>query len=113
MLAGLPSARSCSTSGGLPTCDTVRHLTMLQLDPTAAVAPSAHLVAWSRLGSSYEPTELEDVIAEQRLIDLQGMARPAEDMVLYRAEMAEWPGRGELRDWQEYRGLPRRPYRCR
>jgi uncharacterized protein len=28
--------------------------------------------------------------------------RPAEDLALYRAEMAEWPGRGELRDWQEY-----------
>ncbi|HET6563186.1 MAG TPA: hypothetical protein VFG72_15035 [Marmoricola sp.] len=33
--------------------DLVRHLTMLQLDPTAAVAPSVDLVAWSRLGSSY------------------------------------------------------------
>jgi len=80
----------------------VRHLTMLQLDPTSAVAPSADLVAWSRLGSSYSPTELEDAIAEQSMIDLEGMARPAEDLVLYRAEMAEWPGRGELRDWQEY-----------
>ena len=31
----------------------VRQLTLLQIDPTAAVAPSADLVAWSRLGSSY------------------------------------------------------------
>lgn len=82
--------------------DMLRHLAMLQLDPTAAVAPSAHLVAWSRLGSSYSPTELDDALAEQRLIDLQGLARPAEDVALYRAEMADWPGRGELRDWQEY-----------
>jgi uncharacterized protein YcaQ len=80
----------------------VRHLTMLQLDQTSAVAPSADLVAWSRLGSSYSPAELEDAIAEQSMIDLNGLARPAEDLVLYRAEMAEWPGRGELRDWQEY-----------
>ncbi len=31
--------------------DVVRHLTLLQIDPIAAIAPSADLVAWSRLGS--------------------------------------------------------------
>ena len=30
-------------------------LTLLQIDPTAAIAPSADLVAWSRLGSAYSP----------------------------------------------------------
>ncbi|HEY6737207.1 MAG TPA: crosslink repair DNA glycosylase YcaQ family protein, partial [Actinopolymorphaceae bacterium] len=79
---------------------TVRHLTMLQLDQTAAVAPSADLVAWSRLGSSYSPTELEDALAEQRLIDLRGLARPAEDIALHRAEMAAWPGTDESREYQ-------------
>ena len=33
----------------------VRHLTLLQIDPTAAIAPSADLVAWSRLGSATDP----------------------------------------------------------
>ena len=28
--------------------------------------------------------------------------RPAEDIALYRAEMAGWPGSGELREWQEF-----------
>ena len=33
----------------------VQQLTLLQIDPTAAIAPSADLVAWSRLGSAYQP----------------------------------------------------------
>ncbi|HJU96625.1 MAG TPA: hypothetical protein VJ644_01500, partial [Jiangellaceae bacterium] len=32
----------------------VDHLTLLQVDPTAAIAPNADLVAWSRLGGSYQ-----------------------------------------------------------
>jgi uncharacterized protein YcaQ len=34
--------------------DLVDRLTLLQIDPTAAIAPNADLVAWSRLGSAYE-----------------------------------------------------------
>src|SRR5215211_374919 len=82
--------------------ETVRQLSLLQLDPTDAVAPSADLVLWSRLGSAYTPQELRDAVDEQALIELRGTVRPAEDVALYRAEMAEWPGVGELRDWQEY-----------
>lgn len=83
--------------------DVVRHLTLLQLDPTAAIAPNAHLVAWSRLGSRYAPTELDAALDGRTLLELQAMIRPSEDLVLYRAQMAEWPGRGPLRDWQESR----------
>jgi len=83
--------------------ETVRRLSLLQLEPTSAVAPSADLVMWSRLGSAYSPLELRDAVDEQRLIELRGTVRPAEDLALYRAKMAEWPGTGELRDWQEYR----------
>ncbi len=36
----------------------VQGLTLLQIDPTAAIAPSADLVAWSRLGSAYQPAHL-------------------------------------------------------
>lgn len=80
--------------------DVVRQLTLLRMEPTAAIAPSADLVAWSRLGSPYTPAELDTALAERKLIELRGMIRPSEDLALYRAEMAEWPGRGELRDWQ-------------
>ena len=81
----------------------VRHLSLLQLDPIAAVAPSADLVAWSRLGSSYSSEQLRGALQARTLVELQAMVRPAEDIALYRADMAEWPGGGELRDWQAYR----------
>ncbi|MDT4958918.1 MAG: uncharacterized protein QOF95_1112 [Pseudonocardiales bacterium] len=78
----------------------VRQLTLLQSDSTAAVAPSADLVAWSRLGASYSPAELSDAIQGRALIELRGMIRPGEDLALYRAEMAEWPGSGEVSGWR-------------
>jgi uncharacterized protein YcaQ len=81
--------------------DVVRQLTLLQSDSTAAVAPSADLVAWSRLGSSYSPDEMSDAIHGRALIELRGMIRPGEDVALYRAEMAEWPGSGEVRGWRK------------
>jgi uncharacterized protein YcaQ len=81
----------------------VRQLTLLQIDPTAAIAPNADLVAWSRLGSSYSPAELKQGLENRKLLDLRAMIRPAEDLALYRAEMAEWPGRGKLTGWREYR----------
>ncbi|MEA2522637.1 MAG: uncharacterized protein QOI81_2283 [Actinomycetota bacterium] len=79
----------------------VRHFSMLQLDPIAAVAPSAHLVAWSRLGSSYSPDELRRALEDRTLLELRAVVRPAEDLALYRADMAEWPGLGKLRAWQQ------------
>jgi uncharacterized protein YcaQ len=91
--------------GNRPTdlLDVVRHLTLVRIEPTAAVAPSAELVLWTRLASAFSPQELWDAVDEQRLVELRGMLRPVEDMVLFRAEMAEWPGSGELKEWQEYR----------
>jgi uncharacterized protein len=80
--------------------DLVRHLTLLQVEPTAAVAPSAELVAWSRLGPWFRRSDLEDAVADGTLVELHSMLRPAEDIALYRAEMAAWPGVGELKDWE-------------
>jgi hypothetical protein len=80
--------------------DVVRRLTLLQIDPTAAIAPNADLVAWSRLGSSYSPADLVTALEERTLLELRAMIRPSEDLALYRADMADWPGRGQRRDWQ-------------
>ena len=70
--------------------DTVRHLTVVQLDPTNAVAPSADLVLWSRLGASYAPQDLRDAMDEQVLVDIRGLLVPAADMALHRAEMEQF-----------------------
>jgi uncharacterized protein YcaQ len=81
--------------------DVVRQLTLLQIDSTAAVAPSADLVVWSRLRSSYDPAELETALETGSLIELRGMIRPQKDLALYMAEMAGWATRTGLRDWEE------------
>jgi uncharacterized protein YcaQ len=80
--------------------EVIRHLTCVQVDLTAAVAPSPEIVCWSRLGSSYSPADLEALLVDRTVVELQGMIRPAEDIALYRAELAAWPGRQPLRDWQ-------------
>lgn len=60
--------------------EVVRRLSLLQIDPTAAIAQSADLVAWSRLGSSYEPAELTAALENRSLLELRAMIRPSEDL---------------------------------
>lgn len=79
----------------------VRRLGILQVDMTAHVAPSADLVLWSRLGSSYDPDELDRLFEERSLVEVEGLLRPAEDLALFRAEMAAWPGPPPRSEWQE------------
>jgi uncharacterized protein YcaQ len=81
--------------------EVVRHLTFLQAEPTAAVAPSADLVLWSRIGSAYDRAELRDAVDELALVDLDGLLRPTEDVALFRAEMEAWPGPEPREPWQE------------
>ena len=78
----------------------VRQITLLQLDPTASIAPSVDLVLWSRLGYGYEPTHLVAALTRRELVEFRGTLRPAEDLALYRAEMKQWPGPEPLHDWQ-------------
>jgi uncharacterized protein len=78
----------------------VRRLTLLQIDPTAAIAPSADLVAWSRLGSSYRPDELKQALEEERtLFEHDALVRPMSDLGLYLAGAAEWPPWERMRAW--------------
>jgi uncharacterized protein len=78
----------------------IRHLGLVQIDLTAAVAPSADLVCWSRPGSSYTPADLDALRVDRSLVEFRGVIRPAGDIALFRADMQGWPGREPLRDWQ-------------
>jgi uncharacterized protein YcaQ len=78
----------------------VQRLTLLQIDPTAAVAPSADLVAWSRLGSAYRPTHLQQAVEQDRtLFEHNALVRPMSDLGLYLADAADWPTYERVRDW--------------
>lgn len=78
----------------------VERLTFLQLDPTAAIAPSADLVAWSRLGSSYQPAHLTQAIEKDRtLFEFNALVRPIGDLGLYLAGASSWPPYAKHRSW--------------
>ena len=80
--------------------EVVRRLTFLQIDPTAAVAPSADLVAWSRLGSTYRPEQLTEALERDRtLFERDALIRPMSDVGLYLAEAADWPPWEHAREW--------------
>jgi uncharacterized protein YcaQ len=80
--------------------EVVAHLTLLQLDPTAAIAPSADLVAWSRLGASYRPEDLVRAVADERtLFEHSALVRPMTDVGLYLAGAEDWPPWEKARRW--------------
>jgi uncharacterized protein len=78
----------------------VQQLTLLQIDPTAAIAPSADLVAWSRLGSAYHPAHLKQAVEDERtLFEHDALVRPVSDLGLYLAGAADRPAREGPRAW--------------
>jgi uncharacterized protein len=82
--------------------DTVTQLTFLQLDPTAAIAPAADLVAWSRMGSTYRPADLKQALEQDRtLFEHNALVRPMSDVGLYLAGASEWPPWERTRAWLE------------
>ena len=77
----------------------VQHLTLLQIDPTAAVAPSADLVAWSRLGSAYRPEDLRQALEQRTLFEHDALVRPMGDVGLVLAGAEDWPPYERTRAW--------------
>lgn len=61
--------------------EVVDELTLLQVDPTAAVAPSVDLVLWSRLGDGYEHSDLTFALETERsLAELSSFVRTMDDI---------------------------------
>jgi len=78
----------------------VQQLTLLQIDPTAAIAPSADLIAWSRLGSAYKPAHLRKALEQDRtLFERDALVRPMSDLGLHLAGAADWPDYERTRAW--------------
>jgi uncharacterized protein len=78
----------------------VERLTLLQVDPTAAVAPNADLVAWSRLGSSYRPEQLKQALEVDRtLFEFDALVRPMGDLGLYLARAVGRRGHTSVHAW--------------
>ena len=80
--------------------ETVDALTVVNIEPTAAIAPSADLILWSRLGWPYQPADLTRLVEEDRAIfEWGGFYRAMTDLPLLLPEMRRRPESAQAREW--------------
>ena len=80
--------------------ETVDGLTVVNIDPTAAVAPSADHILWSRLGWPYQPADLARAVEHDRTVfEWAGFYRPMSDLALYLPLMRAAPRFAQSRNW--------------
>ncbi|TNM42701.1 winged helix-turn-helix domain-containing protein [Nocardioides albidus] len=69
----------------------VDQLTLVQIDPTTAIVRSADLVAWSRLGDAYDPSDLVFALETERsLTEHVTFIRTMDDIGIHLAVADEW-----------------------
>jgi uncharacterized protein YcaQ len=80
--------------------EVVDRLTILQIDPTATVAPSADLVLWSRLGSAYDPADLVAALEQERtLVETVAYIRSPRDLPAVITEVRDAPTHSTVAQW--------------
>jgi uncharacterized protein YcaQ len=82
--------------------EVVRRLTLVQIDPTAAIAPSADLVAWEPPRLLVPAEHMQEALEQDRtLFEHNALIRPMTELGLFLAGMATWPSREGPRRWLE------------
>ena len=80
--------------------EVVDELTVVNIDPTNAIAPSEDHILWARLGGGYEHAHLRAAAeTEKTVFEYDGMYRAAADLPLYRAIMRRPLRYQQARDW--------------
>ncbi|GAA1993134.1 DNA glycosylase AlkZ-like family protein [Microbacterium pumilum] len=80
--------------------ETIDGLTVVNIEPTAAVAPSAELILWSRLGWPFQAADLARAVEVDRTVfEWAGFYRPMTDLDLYRPTMRAAPRYVHTREW--------------
>ncbi|WP_127819859.1 DNA glycosylase AlkZ-like family protein [Microbacterium sp. CPCC 204701] len=75
-------------------------LTVVGIEPTAAIAPSADLILWSRLGWPYQPSDLVRLVEEDRAVfEWGGFYRTMADLPLVIPDMRTRPQSARGREW--------------
>ncbi|WP_345803422.1 crosslink repair DNA glycosylase YcaQ family protein [Microbacterium sp. AZCO] len=82
--------------------EVAEQLGYIKIDPTATIAPCEHTVAWSRIGWSYEPGQLQKAVEIDRLLfEFDGTFRPMSILPLMRPSMRRHPRHERSRQWLE------------
>ncbi len=74
----------------------------IKIDPTATIAPAENSILWSRIGATYEPSQLTKVVEQDHLLfEFDGAFRPISLLPLMLPAMRRWPQRPKTREWLE------------